>query len=91
MRRLTVKSRSDLATHIFILNYIPDQPVIFWHVLGGVTKDVANDTHGRLRRVDEGVTNHEFLEDVVLDRSLEHGLGCPLLLGCSNVPTPDTD
>lgn len=52
-----MKSRNDLVTHIFIL----DRPVIFRHVLGGVPEDVANDTHGRPRRIDEGVTNHEFL------------------------------
>ena len=35
--------------------------------LARVLDDVANDAHGRRRRVDVGVAHHELFEDVVLD------------------------
>ena len=37
------------------------------HLLGGVAEDVGHDLHRCAGRVDEGVANHELLEDVVLD------------------------
>ena len=40
------------------------------HVLRGVLEDVGNDAHRKFGRIDVGVTHHELLEDVVLDRSL---------------------
>ncbi len=39
----------------------------FGHVLGGVLKDVGNYFHREFRRIDVGVANHKFLEDIVLD------------------------
>ena len=52
------------------------------HVRAGVREDVGDDPHRRQRRVDVRVTNHELLEDVVLDRSGELlGLGALLLSG----------
>ena len=40
---------------------------MWWHVLGGVGEDVADDSHGELGRIDVGVADHELLEDIVLD------------------------
>ena len=52
------------------------------HVRAGEGKDVGDDPHRGQRRVDVRVTNHELLEDVVLDRSGELlGLGALLLSG----------
>ena len=39
------------------------------HVLRRVLEDVSDDTHREFRWVDVGVTHHELLEDVVLDRT----------------------
>ena len=38
---------------------------------GNVAKNVANDPHGRHWRVDVSVADHEFLQNVVLDGSLQ--------------------
>ena len=38
------------------------------HSVRRVFDDVGNDAHGRLRRINERVPNHEFLQDVVLNR-----------------------
>ena len=51
------------------------------HVLGGVLKDVSNDAHAGLWRVDVGVAHHELLEDVVLDSARELLLLHALLFG----------
>ena len=45
--------------------------VVFGHVLRGEGKDVPNNAHGGLRRVDVGVADHELLQDVILDSSRE--------------------
>ena len=45
------------------------------HVVGGVFENVADDTHGHIRRIDVGVTNHEFLQNIVLN-----GTGHDLLI-----------
>ena len=37
------------------------------HVVGGVLENVADNTHGHIRRINVGVTNHEFLQNIVLD------------------------
>ncbi len=42
------------------------------HVLGGVFEDITDDTHGHGRRINVGVTNHEFLQDIVLNGALEN-------------------
>lgn len=49
------------------------------HVLGGVFEDIADDTHGHGRRIDVGVADHEFLQDIVLDGALEDFPIYPLL------------
>ena len=41
------------------------------HFAAGITEDVRNDPHRRFGRVDISVADHELLEDVVLDRSVE--------------------
>ena len=55
------------------------------HVLGGVRENVADDPHGRRRRIDERVAHHELLEDVVLDGARQLVLRHALLLCCRNV------
>jgi len=42
------------------------QPALY---LGDVAEDISDDAHGRCRRVDVRVANHELLQDVVLDGS----------------------
>ena len=49
------------------------------HVLGGVFEDITDDTHGHGRRIDVGVADHEFLQDIVLDSALEDFPVYPLL------------
>lgn len=39
------------------------------HVTGRVGKNITYDTHGKLRRIDVRITDHEFFQDIVLDRS----------------------
>ena len=39
------------------------------HPRAGVSEDVGDDPHRRLRRIDVGVADHELFEDVVLDGS----------------------
>ena len=41
------------------------------HLCRGVLEDRGDDSHRGLRRVDVRVTNHELLEDVVLDRTAQ--------------------
>mmetsp|Transcript_69715 Transcript_69715/g.220724 ORF Transcript_69715/g.220724 Transcript_69715/m.220724 type:complete len:343 (+) Transcript_69715:817-1845(+) len=50
------------------------------HVAGRVRHDVPHDPHGGRGRVDEGVADHELLEDVVLDGAPEPAPCHPLLL-----------
>ena len=49
------------------------------HRLRGEADDVGHDAHRRLGRVDEGVADHELLEDVVLHRAGKGGPLDPLL------------
>ena len=37
------------------------------HFLGSIFKDVRDNLHRECRRVDIGITHHEFLQDIVLD------------------------
>ena len=46
--------------------------VEFRHILGGVFENITDDTHGHGRRVDVGVADHEFLQNIVLDGALEN-------------------
>eukprot|EP01137_Pigoraptor_chileana_P004692 Opistho-2@46675 len=59
--------------------------VVLWHVLGSVAENVADDGHGRLRRIDKRIANHEFLENVVLDCTRELRLVHALFFGGDNV------
>mmetsp|Transcript_7682 Transcript_7682/g.12905 ORF Transcript_7682/g.12905 Transcript_7682/m.12905 type:complete len:637 (+) Transcript_7682:3-1913(+) len=59
--------------------------VVLWHLLGGERHDVLDDPHRFLGRVDEGVADHELLEDIVLDRSLELFVGAALFLRSDDV------
>lgn len=61
-------------------------PVVLGHVRGGVPKDVANDAHRWLGRVDEGVAHHKLFENIVLDSALEEVLLHALLFRCSYIP-----
>lgn len=42
------------------------------HVLGGIFENITNNTHGHGRRVNVGITNHEFLQDIILDGALQN-------------------
>src|SRR3546814_17038696 len=50
------------------------------HLARRIAENVADDPHRGLGRVDIGVTNHELLEDVVLDGPVEQFAIDPLLL-----------
>src|SRR5690554_4926292 len=39
------------------------------HILRGVLKDIGDDLHGELRRIDVGVPHHKLLQNVVLNGS----------------------
>jgi hypothetical protein len=57
--------------------------------LGGVGEDVADDAHGRVRRVDVGVAHHVLFENVVLDGAGELLVRHALLLGGDDVEGHD--
>ena len=59
------------------------------HVRRGVLEDVRDDLHRRLGRVDVGVTDHELLENVVLDGPGELILLHTLLFGRNDVTSKD--
>ena len=42
------------------------------HVLGGIFENITNNTHGHGRRINVGITNHEFLQDIILDGALQN-------------------
>ncbi len=56
------------------------------HMPRGVFDNVGDNAHRRCGRVDIRVANHEFLEDVILDRALEFLLRHALLLGGDDEP-----
>lgn len=56
-----------------------------WHIFGLELKNIAYDPHGHLRRVDVGVTHHEFLENIILDGSSEVFVLGSLLEGSRDV------
>ena len=43
--------------------------VEFGHISGGIFENITDDAHGSCRRIDIGITNHEFFQNVVLDRT----------------------
>ena len=43
--------------------------VEFRHISRGIFKNIADDPHGSCRRIDVGVTNHEFFQNIILDRT----------------------
>ncbi len=59
--------------------------VEFRHPGRGEGEDVRDDPHGRRRRVDIGVADHELLEDVVLDGAGQFLRRHPLFLGGDDV------
>src|SRR5699024_9379245 len=59
------------------------------HALGGVGEDVGDDPHRGLGRIDVGVTDHELLEDVVLDGPGKFLGGYTLFLGGDDVQSQD--
>ena len=59
------------------------------HVLRGELKDVGDDAHRELRRIDIGVTHHELLQDVVLDGALQLFVLGTLLQGSDDVEGQD--
>ena len=54
------------------------------HVFGGVFENITDDTHGHSRRVNVGVTYHEFLQDIVLDGAGKDLLVYALFDTCGN-------
>ena len=61
------------------------------HVVRGVFDDVPDDPHRRLRRIDIGVADHEFLENVVLDRARKLGAVMALLFARDDEIGEDRD
>ena len=61
----------QIARRAAFLDMIPGNGnrVELRHVIGRVFENIADDTHGHVRRIDVGVTDHEFLQDVVLNRA----------------------
>ena len=55
----------------------------------GVGDDVRHNTHGRLRRINIGVADHELFKNVVLNRAVELLLSNALLLTCNNEESED--
>jgi hypothetical protein len=39
------------------------------HVLRRISKDISNDSHRMVRRIDVGVSNHELFENIILNGS----------------------
>jgi hypothetical protein len=63
--------------------------VVQRHVAAGVAEDVADDPHARCRRIDEGVADHELLQDVILDGPGQFRLRDPLFLRCDDIHRQD--
>ena len=61
----------DVGRGACLLHVVPRDRdrVELGHVLRGVLEDVGNDAHRELGGINIGVTHHELLEDVVLDRT----------------------
>ena len=60
-----------------------------WHLLRCVGDDVGDDPHRGGGGIDIGITDHELLEDVVLDGPGEPVQGDPLLLGGDDIAGED--
>ena len=65
--------------------------VEFRHVFGGVFDDVRDDPHRWLGRIDVGVADHEFFENVVLDGACKQGFVVALLFACHDEVGEDRD
>ena len=59
------------------------------HVLGAMSNDVSNDSHGGFRRIDIGIADQELLQDVVLDRARKLCLAYTLFFCCDHVTGED--
>ena len=54
--------------------------VEFGHIFSGIFKNIADNTHGHSRRINIGITHHEFLQDIVLNGACHNGFINALLL-----------
>ena len=53
------------------------------HICRAIAEDIADDPHGAFGRIDISVANHEFFEDVILNRTAQ-------LLGRYSLPVSYT-
>ena len=65
--------------------------VEFRHFGRGITDDVRHNPHARLRRIDVSVPDHEFLQDVVLDRARKLFRRDTLTLACNDIKRQHRD
>ena len=42
------------------------------HIVGGIFENITDDTHGHGRRINVSITNHEFFQDIILDRACQN-------------------
>ena len=54
-------------------------------MLAGVPEDVGDDFDGWFRRVDVGVSDHELLQNVILDGACELLQGRALFQACNDI------
>ena len=59
--------------------------VEFGHAFGGVSNDIRNNTHGRLRRIDVRISHHKLLQNIILNGALKLRQLHALLLSSYNV------
>ena len=55
------------------------------HILGSISKDISDDFHRELRRIDVSVAHHKLLKDIILYGSLHLFQFDSLLQACYNV------
>ena len=61
------------------------------HFLRRIGDDIRNNPHGRFRRIDIGIADHELLENVVLDRAGKLGARHALFFACDDETGEDWD
>jgi len=59
------------------------------HILRGVLKDICDEFHRRLWRIDVRITHHELLEDIVLYGAAEFFLFYALFFCCDDIKCHD--
>ncbi len=57
----------------------------FRHVGSRVCKDICDHSHREFRRIYICIPYHEFLQYIILDRSVKFRKLCPLLESCNNI------